>query len=196
VVPEHRRGGGVRCLPVWLFVALVGLCGCEKGCARSWFQQHGVGGAPSASPGALLNAIDCPDGLARCVEGVVEVSRLATIPMPCAGRAGGCECPWEREGDCDRGCVASGANVVMERDRALRQLCVQAPDGGPAVRATLEPADCDDEVLYRCAGGAVVSCAQRAVIGRCDRGCAMEGGDIGVDVPVDREGAFAILCSR
>jgi hypothetical protein len=147
----------------------------------------------------VLNAIDCPDGLARCVDGVVEVSRLATIPQPCnqvGAGAAACACPWERAGDCDRGCVAEEATFVVDRDKALAQLCAPPPDAGPKVLPALQPSDCDEAVLYRCAGGAVVACEQHTVVGRCERGCATEGGDIGVDVNIDREGAFAILCSR
>jgi hypothetical protein len=201
LLPEQRRGGGGRCLPVSLFVALLALlCGCERGCARSWLDSHGVGDTTGGQKGGpVLNAIDCPDGLARCVEGVVEVSRLTTIPQPCnqAGAgAGACACPWERAGDCDRGCVAEEATFLVERDRALVQLCAPAPDAGPKVLPALQPADCDEDVLYRCASGAVVACEQHAVVARCERGCATEGGDIGTDVRIDREGAFAILCSR
>jgi hypothetical protein len=179
-----------------LLLALA-LGGCERGCARSWFEQHGVSEQGIAPPGApMINAIDCTDGLARCVEGVVEVSRVATIPQPCNGKSGPCECPWERAGDCDLGCVADGATLVVDREKALAQLCAARPDAGPRVRPALQAAECDEDVLYRCAGGAVVSCEQHSVVALCERGCATEGGDIGIDVHVDRVGAFAILCSR
>jgi hypothetical protein len=187
----------VRCLPVSLFVLLIGLCGCERGCAKSWLEQHAAGDPAGAPPAAgAVNAIDCSDGLARCVGGVVEVSRLATIPQPCRGGTAGCACPWERAGDCDRGCVAEEATFVVDHDRALAQLCAPGPDAGPKVLPALQPADCDEDVLYRCTAGAVVACEQHAVVGRCVQGCATEGSDIGTDVHIDREGAFAILCSR
>ncbi len=144
----------------------------------------------------MVNAIDCSDGLARCVGGVVEASRLATIPQPCRGSGSACECPWERVGDCDRQCVVDEATFVVDRQSALRQLCTAAPDAGPRVLPALQPAECDEDVLYRCAGGAVVACEQHAVVGRCEGGCATEGADIGTDVRIDRESAFAILCSR
>lgn len=189
-----RRGGGARYLPVLCFVAT--LCACQRGCARSWLESHGVGEpAGVAHAGRAVNAIDCPDGLARCNEGVVEVSLLAAVPQPCVGPQR-CTCPWERAGECDRGCVVDGATVVVDRPKALGQLCAPAPDAGPHVLPALAPADCDEGQLYRCAAGAVISCAQRAIVGRCERGCSTEGGDIGDDVQIDREGAFAILCSR
>ena len=188
----------MRYFPVALFVLLlVTLCGCERGCARSWLERRGVGepgGAPAG--GGSINAIDCPDGLARCTNGIVEVSRLATLQQPCPGPQG-CVCPWERAGECGRGCVSDGTTVVLDGPKALTQLCAAARDAGPLrFVSVLEPADCDEDVLYRCAAGAVVSCEQHAVVARCERGCAMEGGDVGIDVTIDREAAFAIHCSR
>jgi hypothetical protein len=145
-----------------------------------------------------MNAVDCPDGLARCSDGVVEVSRLAMIPQPCRGSAEQCTCPWERLRECEQGCVVEGVEVVLERGKALAQLCAPPPDAGPMARAlsTTAPGGCEDEELYRCAGGAVVGCADHTVVGMCLQGCAVEGASVGVDMPVTREGAFAILCSR
>lgn len=209
---SKRREGGSRCLPVlrspappgWrsagrrLPVLLLLLCGCQRGCARAWFERHGVGepgGAPAG--GGMINAIDCPDGLARCVDGVVEVSRLATLPRPCVGRPEGCTCPWERAGECDRGCVVSSVEpLVMEPARALGQLCAPAPDAGSLTRLASRAGQCEEDVQYRCSGGAVIACAERSVVAVCERGCAGEGSEIGSEMPVDREGAFAILCSR
>ncbi len=188
---DARRGRGA------LLLLLVGLCGCERGCARAWFDQHGMGETARPGPGPMMNAIDCPDGLARCVDGVVEVSRLATLPQPCSGSAEACECPWQRAGDCERACVVEGATLVVERGSAVRQLCAPLPEAGSHVVPVLQPApDCDEDVLYRCAAGAVTACAQHAVVARCEAGCAVEGSEIGDDVAIDREGAFAILCSR
>ncbi len=194
---EIRRSGRHSFLifPIFLFAVAI-LCGCERGCARSWLERHGAG-EPGSAPagGRAVNAIDCPDGLARCTDGVVEVSRLTTIPQPCVGPQG-CACPWERAGDCEQGCVVEGATLMVDRPKALGQLCAPARDAGPRVLSVLEPAECDEGQLYRCAEGTVVSCAQHAIVGRCEQGCATEGADIGDDVTVDREGAFAILCSR
>jgi hypothetical protein len=180
----------------FIFPAVVFLAGCQKGCVRGWMERHGVGQPDNAPPGgSALDAIDCPDGMARCDDGVVETSVLATIPRSCKGTS--CACPWERAGDCARGCVASGATVAVSRETALTQLCRPAGDAGPSAVVVLEPAaDCDEDVVYRCTGGAVVSCSQHAIVGRCARGCATEGADLDDEVAVDREGAFAILCSR
>lgn len=193
---RHARGSTQTALVAALLV--VGLSACQKGCAKTWFEKHGVG-EPGGAPrgGGAVHAVDCPDGLARCTDGVVEVSRLATIQQPCS-KAEGCTCPWERAGDCLGTCVASGATVVVDRSKALRQLCAPAGDDPPVSRSTPpQPADCgDDPVLYRCTGGDVVSCADHALVAHCLRGCVAAGGEIGDDSPMPREAAFAILCSR
>ena len=157
-----------------------------------------------------MNALDCPDGLARCTGGVVEASRLASIPQPCKGAPESCVCPWERLGACERGCVVDGLEVVIDRGPALPQLCAPAPDSGTLARIATgapQPADCDEDVAYRCSGGAVVVCSEHRVAATCEHGCFAEGADIagegprenngtGSDPPVGREAAFAILCSR
>ena len=185
-------------LPVFLLI--LSLAGCERGCARSWFEERGLGSeGRRPPPGAgALNAVDCPDGLARCNDGIVEVSRLAMISQPCRGTPEQCACPWERVGECDRGCVVDGLEVVAERDKASTQLCAPEPDAGVIARTlpVTSPSGCDEEQLYRCAGGAVVACAERAVVGMCVRGCVSEGASVGGELAVSREAAFAILCSR
>jgi hypothetical protein len=181
-----------------IFLFLLGSSGCERGCAKSWLGQHGVGKevTPQAV-GPSLHAIDCPDGLARCNGGLVEVSRLASVALPCKGPVEQCTCPWVRLAECDRGCVADGLDIVAERAKAARQLC--APnEGGEFARPERgeSPGNCDDDQLYRCLSGAIVSCAEHAVVGKCIRGCFVEGGALEGDVPIGREAAFAILCSR
>jgi hypothetical protein len=149
---------------------------------------------------APMNALDCPDGLARCTGGVVEASRLATIPQPCKGAPESCVCPWERLGECGRGCVVDGLEMVVDRGVALPQLCAPALDSGTTTARIAtgapEAADCDEDVTYRCSGGAVVACSEHRVVATCERGCFAEGTEIGSDPPVHREAAFAILCSR
>jgi hypothetical protein len=173
------------------------LAGCERGCARRWFEEHGVGSEgrkPAGSP--ALDATDCPDGLARCSDGVVEVSRLTMIPEPCRGTIEQCSCPWERLDECERGCVADGVEIVAERGAARAQLCAPAVDAGALVRVEHSPADCEDGQLYRCKDGQVVACAEHAVVAVCVSGCFAPGAFLGDDVGVSREAAFAILCSR
>jgi hypothetical protein len=172
---------------------------CERGCARRWLDEHATGEPPSSGKGSLpLNAIDCPDGLARCSGGVIEASRLARIPQPCQGRPEACTCPWDRVGDCDRGCVADDVELVIPRERALPQLCAPDRDAGAFTRgpAGEVPRGCDEGQLYRCAAGSVVACHENAVVATCVRGCFEEGAAIDEDEPIEREAAFAILCSR
>jgi hypothetical protein len=90
---------------------------------------------------------------------------------------------------------------VNERAGARTQLCALGPSAG--VIAVPSPpgapdggeAECDEGDRYVCTGGRVVDCATRAVAGTCLRGCFADGTSIGDD-GVNREAAFAILCSR
>jgi hypothetical protein len=178
-------------------VAIALLCGCERGCARSWLAGHGVGEEGQTRGGmGPPSAIDCPDGLARCSGGFVEVSRLTTIAQPCKGAPETCVCPWDRAGECERGCVADEVELVVDRPLAMVQLCAPTADAGALTRPGSQASECDDGTLYRCTGGAVVSCLEHAVVAFCQRGCFQEGADIGGEVPVSREAAFAMLCSR
>jgi hypothetical protein len=196
--------GALRCAGAFgsLFALPAVLAGCERGCARSWLNEHGVGGESRAarpSGGSpSLNGIDCADGLARCSGGVVEVSRRAVLPQPCHGTPEQCACPWERVGECERACVADGVEAIVDRDRALPQLCAPEPDAGSVVlpAAGDPPRGCDEGQAYRCEGGAVTACRENAVVARCASGCVVEGAGLDDDAPVSREAACAILCSR
>jgi hypothetical protein len=154
-----------------------------------------------ASPGGTSvlprPVVDCPDGLARCEEGTVSISRLATLPVPCRGAPGACACPWEALPACPAGCAADGVEVVVDGPRARTQLCAPGPDAGVFVAAAPPDAgeECDEGDRYLCAGGQVIECAPRIVVGQCVRGCFTEKASIGDD-GVSREAAFAILCSR
>ena len=223
----RRRAALAAQAPAWLAAApavAVGLAialacggcggGCERGCTRDWLVERGLGAPTPTALGPMpLNAVDCPDGLARCEEGVVSASRLATVPMPCRSPSGDCACPWDRVGECATGCLADGAEVALERARATAQLCVPAPNhapfatplGSPPAGGSPAPAvvdalgeagaTCDEGDRYRCAGGRVVDCASGSPVAQCVRGCFSEGASIDDDA-VSREAAFAILCSR
>jgi hypothetical protein len=197
--------------------------GCERGCTREWLAERGLGAPTPTAPGPMpLGATDCPDGLARCEEGTVSASRLATLPssrMPCPGPAAECVCPWDPVGECGAGCAADGAEIVVERGLAVAQLCAPAPDAGsfampvvpaatPPLATTPPPAGaapaaargepdrpCEEGDRYRCSDGRVVECASGRALARCVRGCFSEGTSIDDD-DVSREAAFAILCSR
>jgi hypothetical protein len=175
--------------------------GCQRGCGREWLRDHGVvSGRHSMAPGSLaLTGVDCPDGLARCIDGEVEISRLAKISLPCNGPEGACTCPWDALASCVRGCVVDGVQFVMEPTRAEEQLCVPAPDAGRLVvdrPATGALASCEEGELFRCAAGAVVDCNAHSAIASCARGCSAEGASIDDAASVGREAAYAILCSR
>ena len=186
----------MRILPDLLILLFIPLGGCQRGCARSWLEEHGVGEqGPSRVGMGPPMAIDCPDGLARCSGGIVEVSRLMTIPQPCKGTPEQCSCQWDRGGECEQGCVADDVEVVVDRPLTA-QLCAPTVDAGPLTRPGSQVAECDEDTLFRCTGGAVVSCLDHAVVAFCQHGCFQEGTDIGGEVPLSREAAFAILCSR
>jgi hypothetical protein len=193
---------------------VLALAGCDRGCARAWLAERGLGGPAPNTPGPMpLNAVDCPDGIARCEGGDVSASRLATVPMPCRGSAADCACPWDLVGACPSGCVAEGAEVVVERGSAVAQLCAPVPGARPFAMASGPPpasaaagsvvidgaagpeAGCDEGDRYRCTGGRVTECVSGQIVATCLRGCFAEGSSIDDDA-VSREGAFAILCSR
>ena len=195
-----------------MLAALSGaLAACDHGCG--WLGGV-VGGATPGATGSLpAPAVDCPDGLARCEDGTVSASHLATLRVPCVGPASACTCPWEAVAACPDGCAAEGVEVVIERDLAAGQLCAPGRDAGLLAAPPLRAADagvlaasplpgvdggetvCEEGDRYRCAGGRVVECASAATAGFCVRGCFAEGMSIDDD-GVSREAAFAILCSR
>ncbi len=194
-----------------LALLVSGLAGCERGCLSSWLASHGGAGtgtptrgpAPSADPaGITLSAVDCPDGMARCGDGIVHASRAYHYAEPCTGSPEQCQCPWERLGDCPHGCVVDGLELDVSRDRALVQLC--APD--LAERAKLSRpsppgaivAGCDSG--YLCDRGVVIACGQpsRAVVA-CVAGCVREGQTVDMDdetTPLAPDAAVAVLCRR
>jgi hypothetical protein len=179
--------------------AAVALGGCDRGCDG----ERGFGAIPSVTSGSMpLRVVDCPDGLARCENGVVSVSRLAMLPMPCHGPPSACACPWEMAAECPAGCAADGIELTVERSRAESQLCAPARGGGayaaPAPAPSPTPVAqtlCEEGERYRCDDGGVVECASSHVVGLCARGCFADGTSIDDDT-VNREAAFAILCSR
>jgi hypothetical protein len=188
------------------------LAGCARGCLSTWLEEHAFVPARPANANkpkgiAQLRSVDCADGLARCVGGVVEVSRLSSHPDPCSGPREACECPWDRLEACSQGCVAEDVEVVLPRERAQAQLC--APDPGAAyslpVRGrsadTSDPsASADEETCgddrYACAASAILSCEPSPhVVARCLKGCAVEGVSL-EDDSVTEAVAVALLCAR
>jgi hypothetical protein len=171
----------------------IGGAGCERGCARGWVERAD----PRAPSRALGPAVDCPDGLARCEQGSVSASRLASIPQPCTATAQACTCPWDVVGECRNGCVVEGVDVVVDRSVAQAQLCAPERDASTSVMAAVaEPAAarCEEGEVFACRRGAVIDCAGHRQYA-CPRGCFRDGASLDSD-GVSREAAFAILCSR
>jgi hypothetical protein len=175
------------------------LCGCERGCVRDWLAERGLAhpapGASAGGKGIDLRGFDCSDGLARCQEGVVEVSMAFHYPDPCDGPPEKCTCPWQRLGDCPVGCAADGVELVVPRERALLQLCAVRPDENLARPSGDAAVVAPCEGTFACIGATVVACGPPpAAVATCTRGCAHDG-DV-LDDALDVTAATALLCSR
>lgn len=192
---------------------------CERGCvARERIDEvrrgvaPGAGGAgPSGSVGHIdLGGTDCSDGLARCVHGTLEVSRLAHLPSPCVSpgasperSAAACACPWESAGPCRQGCALEGALVVVPPEAARAQLCKPAPDeltARPPRADELARVDVCPEDGARCRDGIVHRCERAGspsrVLGACMLGCATEVAGVEAGEAETTDGLLAILCRR
>jgi hypothetical protein len=186
-------------------VALLALTGCQKGWLTTYLHERGAS-AKSATPLTMINGTDCPDGLARCIGGAVEVSHVARIPRPCSSPAHpeDCQCPWEAVENCPLGCVESGTEVVVPPDRAAARLCAPDPANPPAravVGGVAPPGACEG-AGFRCIGSVVVACTAgpdggvtASVLAACVRGCFQEGEVLGEE-EADPEAATRILCAR
>jgi hypothetical protein len=195
----HAVRGTAIAAPRAASLALLLLCGCERGCLASWLAgKSGRDPQGASSAAAAWGGVDCPHGLARCAGGVVEASVFATLPSPCSGPPERCTCPWQRVGACPAACVADGVEIVVERDAALARLCAVASDADTFARplpapAAPPPGGCDGE-RYRCSGGTLVGCSPLRAVAQCLRGCAREGEEI--DDDVSEAAAAALLCAR
>jgi len=189
------------------WVLVLTLSGCERGCLSTWLRDHGFGGEVPRPPTAGdYKEAPCPDGMARCRDGAVYVSRAYSPPAQCSPE--GCRCPWDKLSACARGCVAEGLEIEMPRESAEKQLC--APDPGrvfahgtpPGYAPPPQPAD--PEVLesfceverYHCARGVVHRCdsGQAKPVAVCEVGCIQGEALIVEDISV--EAATALLCVR
>ncbi len=96
---------------------------CDRGCGSRWIAKRKE--SVESVPSVFTPALDCPDGLARCVGGVLEVAELARIPLPCKPSEGHgqCACPWLAVGECPHGCLSEGVAVVSAPEQAATQLC-------------------------------------------------------------------------
>jgi hypothetical protein len=191
---------------VLLLAACVALAGCQRGCLATWLEQTGLfggergAGARSTPGGFALSGVDCPDGLARCEGGIVEVSRPAHIPPDCRGSANECACPWQSVGSCGgKGCVKDDLEMVLSPSLAATQLCAAPGEvfARPApVGAVQLPAACEEGVDFLCVEGAVIACddTKARSAGVCILGCAESG--LQIDEKLSDDEAAAILCKR
>jgi hypothetical protein len=215
--PQSRRGrerqgwrGSVFFPPTWRLgglAALLSVAGCERGSLARWLISIGVGadhGSPTEPGSVRLHEVDCPAGLARCVGGIVQMSRAFRHPEPCKGSPEACACPWQIEGRCSGGCVADDIAIPFTRVQALAQLCTPGAGdptvGGPPPLGTPPPMVCGDE-RYRCSGSTVVSCdasraaSQGRIVAFCTRGCVEEGTALDDESLTDAT-AVLLFCSR
>jgi hypothetical protein len=183
---------------------------CERGCVWRLLPEKGI---DPVAPGAAyfgLGEVDCPDGLARCVGGVIETSEVARRPSPCHGNPEACACPWRVGPRCAEGrrCVADGLEVLAAPAAAAEQLC--APDdetllARPArpvpASAALTEADrrsCEGETFV-CSGSRVIDCRALSVALTCTKGCAPDG-EVVLAGPgaaqLTASQAVAVLCVR
>ncbi len=206
--PTSRRALGL------LFLALAGFSsGCERGCLRGKVEQaidrkHGI-----AAP---LAQVDCPDGLARCVEGVVQSSRAYSYSVPCSASPEACTCPWSEVTACARGCAAESVVLPVPAAVAADQLCAPAgavalPAAPPLLAPTTpppptssssaaipwtapsDPSTCEGE-RFRCTGGRIVGCEPAAHdLARCLFGCAVDDATVEEEQITDRQ-ATDVLC--
>jgi len=191
------NGSGAPCsrrpVPAF-FVLFAALACCHSRCSGLGALRRGE------TPGEALPAMatDCPDGLARCRGGIVEVSRLAAIERPCRAPPAQCLCPWARVASCPGACVVDDVEVVLAPSLGPAQLCAPDEHAAPIARPTtvLPPAASCEGALYRCAQGVVAPCRERSAGAVCARGCIGEGATVDEGVPVTVEQAAAILCVR
>ncbi len=210
-----------RARPAVVLALLIALLpACERGCLVTWLRDHGAGGQapPSSSAFFPMHGVDCPDGLGRCVGGVVEVSRVSRYELPCAGSPESCVCPWDALGDCPRGCAAEGVETVIPREHAFAQLCAPDPSR-PLARPLVgvpAPVGACVSVGYRCVASQVVACSEGGArapgatpargeggagdlsaraFAACLEGCASEGALVDEE-DVDDQAAIRILCAR
>src|SRR5262245_1797921 len=126
----------------WLMIPMIALLGCERGCLSKRL-------AATEDVGLPMQQIDCPDGLARCVDGRLERSRLATT-------SGAEPCPWTPLGECEgEGECVEG---VMLSEEHARQLCRTA-DSGAIFRTSPAGADDCHDTRWECEASRVFDCS-------------------------------------
>jgi hypothetical protein len=187
-----------------LFLLVVALAGCERGCLARWLSGDGegtyAGGSSPTTPrdhAIDLSGTDCSDGLLRCQHGQVEASRTGHLSARCGEgqspekKASECVCPWEVLTSCT--CAIEGVEISAMPDAGARQLCRPVE---PVARPVLASDDasvtvCADEGTT-CREGLVRVCDAPAAVSRtvayCIFGCAA-----GVELVETEDGPAANL---
>ena len=183
-----------------VFLACTLLVGCERG----WLARRLAGKTTAglaADPKLLaIGQVDCPDGLARCVGGVVQVSELAQRPDPCHGSPETCACPWTVAARCPGSCVADGVEMLLAPGYPFSHLCLDPPTIPPFARPLAAdsplPAlgDACEGQQFLCIASTVVACEPTPHgVGACVSGCAS---DRGLSEPLTPAQASALLCTH
>lgn len=125
-----------------------------------------------------MGSIDCPDGLARCIDGRLEKSKLATVGP-------GSVCPWAPMGDCPGECVEG---VLVEEPHAAQLCRIEAG----AWRESRSPAGADacHDARFECAGSQVIDCDTKQVVAVCTHGCGVSA----LDDELSEADAVNVLC--
>lgn len=153
-------------------VVSIALVGCERGCLSKKLSATQDAGL------ALENLVDCPDGLARCVDGQLQKSTLAAVPPSAT-------CPWLPAGECPGDCVEG---LVVEESYAA-QLC--RIEAGPWQLRRAPAEDCG-EARFKCASNRVIDCERKSMVAVCTKGCALEA----LDDDLPEGDAVTVLCLR
>ena len=152
-------------------IVSIALVGCERGCL-----SKKVSGTQDS--GLAFDLVDCPDGLARCVDGQLQKSKLGAVPPNAT-------CPWISAGECPADCVEG---IVVEEAHAA-QLCRVEAGAWQIRRAPAE--DCG-EARFKCSANRVIDCEQKSMVAVCTKGCALDV----LDDDVSEGDAVTILCLR
>ncbi len=154
----------------WVMATSIALLSCERGCLSKRLSSTQDGGLP-------LDLVDCPDGLARCVDGQLQKSKLAAVAPPAV-------CPWVPAGECAGDCVEG---IVVAEEHAA-QLCRVEAGAWRTARAPAEPC----EARWQCSASRVIDCEQKSMVAVCTKGCALDA----LDDDLPEGDAVTILCLR
>jgi hypothetical protein len=159
------------------------LASCDRGCVS----KMTLGDSPVSSAMAVKQ--DCPPGLARCVEGAVEITEgRAMCPT--------CPCTWKRVEVCSKGCVIENVELVRDPERA-KSLCKGAHVAATTPEADAGAGECPNEgERFFCHHATVFACpgASAVPVATCTNGCADDGETL-AEPSLDIASATALMCA-